>query len=391
VPVRTVGDAIEPVVPAESASSTGSAFKHWFDAARYRRLAEDLHASAPSFDRKAFLELTLTGLDERELMDRLRQTAVACNAALPGSYRDKIAVLREIAPRIGHSFVGIALCDFVARYGLEDPQFSLEVLRYLTRFGSAEFAVRPFLVRDLAGTLAVMTEWAEDPDEHVRRLASEGSRPRLPWGSRLVELVRDPRPTGPILERLKADPALYVRKSVANHLNDIAKDHPDAVIARVASWDHSPAGTSWIVRHALRTLVKRGDPRALQILGAPARTAVEVDGFSVTPRRVRLGESVTLETTLRSTARRSQILVVDYVIHYVKARGGTSAKVFKWSRVVLEAGQVVTLTKRQVIKDFSTRRHYAGVHRIELQINGKRPADTQFSLQLSGSPAGKRK
>src|SRR5690606_24232423 len=138
--------------------------------------------------------------------------------------------------------------DFVARYGRDDPEYTLEALRFFTRFGSSEFGVRPFLRRDLEGTLAVMERWARDDEEHVRRLASEGSRPRLPWGLRLTELVRDPRPTGRILETLKRDPALYVRKSVANHLNDIAKDHPDAVIDRVKAWDRSHVGTAWIVR-----------------------------------------------------------------------------------------------------------------------------------------------
>ncbi len=201
-------------------------------------------------------------------MDRVRQAALACDAALAGTYRDKVQVLRAIAPRVGHAFVGIALCDFVARQGLEDPDFSLEALRDLTPYGSAEFAVRPFLVRDLTGTVRTLTRWAEDENEHVRRLASEGSRPRLPWGLRLAALVQDPEPTGPILDRLQDDPSLYVRKSVANHLNDIAKDHPDRVIARVSAWDRDRPGTAWIVRHALRTLVKRGDARALKSVGS---------------------------------------------------------------------------------------------------------------------------
>ncbi|MFO1451198.1 MAG: DNA alkylation repair protein [Opitutaceae bacterium] len=358
-----------------------TAFKHWFDADRYRNLAEHLAAIAPAFDHRRFLEITLTGLPERELMDRLRQTAIGCEAALPGSYRDKVEVLRQLAPLVQHTFVGVALCDFVARYGLDDPDFSLEALRYLTQFGSAEFAVRPFLVRDLERTLATMTAWSLDENEHVRRLASEGSRPRLPWGLRLTALVQDPRPTGTLLERLKDDPSLYVRKSVANHLNDIAKDHPDQVIARVSAWDRTRPGTAWIVRHALRTLVKRGDARALALMGATARTAVSVDVFKVSPRRLRLGGVLTLEATLTSTGRRRQTLVVDYVVHYVKANGGTSAKVFKWTRVELPPGESVKLVKRQVVKDFSIRRLNEGEHRVELQINGRRPKQSGFNLK----------
>ena len=367
-------------MPSEPAPAS-NAFKHWFNEQRYRDLAALLAAEARRFDREHFLRTTLTGLEERELMDRVRQTALACEAALSGTYRDKVHVLRAIAPQVGHTFVGIALCDFVARYGLDDPDFSLAALRELTRYGSAEFAVRPFLVRDLAGTLQTLTRWAEDEDEHVRRLASEGSRPRLPWGVRLTALVRDPDPTGPILERLQDDPSLYVRKSVANHLNDIAKDHPDRVIARVSAWNRGRPGTAWIVRHALRTLIKRGDARALSLLGATGRPSVSVRAFAARPKTLRLGDALELQTTFRSTGRKVQSLVVDYVIHYVKANGSTSGKVFKWTRVELAPGAEVSLVKRQVIKDFSTRRHQAGVHRIELQINGQRPAETSFVLR----------
>ena len=367
-------------MPSEPAPAS-NAFKHWFNEQRYRDLSALLAAEARRFDREHFLQLTLTGLEERELMDRVRQTALACEAALAGTYRDKVNVLRAIAPQVRHTFVGIALCDFVARHGLDDPDFSLAALRDLTPYGSAEFAVRPFLVRDLAGTLQTLTCWAEDENEHVRRLASEGSRPRLPWGLRLAALVQDPEPTGPILDRLQDDPSLYVRKSVANHLNDIAKDHPDRVIARVSAWDRDRPGTAWIVRHALRTLVKRGDTRALKLLGATGRPEVTVHDFSARPKKLRLGEALELQTTFRSTGRKVQSLVVDYVIHYVKANGGTSAKVFKWTRVELAPGSEVSLVKRQVIKDFSTRRHHAGVHRVELQINGQRPAETSFFLR----------
>lgn len=344
--------------------------KDWFNAARYRALADELSALAPGFDRRRFLRLTLDGLEERELMDRLRRTTLAFDEATPGDFRRKVAILHELAPRIGHGFVGIWPCDYVATHGLNDPTFALDALRTLTRYGSAEFAVRPFLERDLTATLRVMRGWADDPDEHVRRLASEGSRPRLPWGRRLDALIADPSPTGPILEALKADPALYVRKSVANHLNDIAKDHPAAVLDRVEGWDRAEARTTWIVRHAIRTLVKRGEPRALALLGAGAAPRVTIRTFTITPRRIRLGDTINLVAELTSESRRAQTLVVDYVVHYVRATGRPSAKVFKWTTRELAAGRTARLSKRQTVRDFSTRRHHPGHHRIELQING---------------------
>lgn len=368
-------------MPAKSASGP-SAFKHWFNEARYTAIADAVISLAPRFDRKCFLQLTLDGLDERELMDRVRQTAIALGTTLPGSYRDQLAVVLQLAPTMKHGFVGVSLCDFVARFGLKDAGASLDALRTLTRHGSAEFAVRPFIVQDQARTLAVMETWARDPDEHVRRLASEGSRPRLPWGLRLTALVRDPSPVAPILETLKTDPSLYVRKSVANHLNDITKDHPGWVIDRATAWDRSHAGTAWIVRHALRTLVKKGHPPALALLGVGATPQLKIERFVASPRRLVLGEQLTLAATLTSTARKSQTLAVDYLIHYVKSNGGTAVKVFKWKVLTLGAGHTLLLTKRQVVRDFTTRRHHAGRHRVELQINGRRLAETSFLLRL---------
>lgn len=355
-------------------------FKHWFNAARYTTIADAAATLAPRFDRKRFLRLTLEGLEERELMDRMRQTAIALGATLPGNYREQLEVVLRLAPTLEHGFVGVALCDFVARFGLDEPARSLDALRQLTRYGSAEFAVRPFLVRDLPGTLAVFERWSRNPDEHVRRLASEGSRPRLPWGLRLNALIQDPTPVTPILEALKADPAAYVRKSAANHLNDIAKDHPDWVIDRVTHWDRTDPRTAWIVNRALRTLIKRGHPPALDLLGFGATPKLRVDRFIASPRQLALGGKLTLELALASTTRNEQRLAIDYVVHYLKAHSRTFAKVFKWTVLSLPAKTMLTLTKTQRIQDFTTRRHHAGSHRIELQINGRRLAETAFLL-----------
>lgn len=354
--------------------------KDLFNADRYCAIATDLGQREPRFDTKRFLRLCLEGLEERELMDRLRQTAVAFDAAAPGAFRDKVGLLRAHAASTGHGFMGIWPCEFVARFGLEDTTFSLDALRDLTRHGSAEFAVRPFLVRDLSGTLAVMRRWADDADEHVRRLASEGCRPRLPWGLRLQALVADPSPTLPILEALRADPSLYVRKSVANHLNDIAKDHPDVVLDIAERWDRADGRTAWIVKHGLRTLIKKGHPRALALFGAGAKPRLDALAFSCSPRRIRLGDAITLSATLTGAGRKSQSLIVDYVVHYARPGERVSEKVFKWANLELAPGETATLTKRQTIRDFSTRKHHPGEHLVELQINGQRLANASFKI-----------
>jgi 3-methyladenine DNA glycosylase AlkC len=360
------------------------AMKNLFDANSYSAIATDLARIDSHFDATRFLSICLDGLDQRELMDRLRQTAIAFNATLPGSYRDKVNVLRLHAARICHGFIGIWPCEFVGRFGLDDVPASLDALAFFTGFGSAEFAIRPFLVRDLTGTLAVMRTWAVSDNEHVRRLASEGSRPRLPWGTRLTALVANPSPSFDILNALRADDSLYVRKSVANHLNDICKDHPDTVLDLVATWDRADTRTAWIVKHALRTLIKRGHPRALTLLGAgkPARVNVT---FAASPQRLALGGKLALEAVITSPASKSQRLLVDYVVHYARASGKAAEKVFKWTTLDLSPRAAHTLIKRQVIRDFSTRKHHAGIHRVELQINGRRLAESSFRLSVSQS------
>jgi 3-methyladenine DNA glycosylase AlkC len=353
--------------------------KQWFNEAFYRDTAAQISSLHASFDSRRFIAHTLQGLADRELMARMNRTAEAFHLALPVSFAEQLAVLRAYAPLIGHNFAGIWPCAHVAAQGLERADLALAALRDLTRHGSAEFAIRPFLIRDLNGTLAVMKTWATADDEHVRRLASEGSRPRLPWGERLQALVTDPSPTLPLLETLRADPSLYVRKSVANHLNDIAKDHPEVVLDLVSTWDRTVPATAWIVRHGLRTLIKRGHPRALALFGAGAVPKADAT-LSAKPARIRLGDTLELAATLTSTSSQRQSLIIDYVVHYARAGGRSAAKVFKWKQLDLAAGDTVTLTKRQTIRDFTTRRHHVGRHKVELQVNGRRVAETVFTL-----------
>ena len=355
--------------------------KEWFNAARYRQIAADLADVYPAADPKVFLARTLPGLDELSLLQRLRRTTEALHAVLPADFPAAVAILRRLAPKFRHNFVSLVLPDYVGLHGHGHFAESMASLKFFTPFGSSEFAIREFLRRDLSRTLAVMAEWSADPDEHVRRLASEGCRPRLPWSFRLEALVADPGPVTPILENLRADPSLYVRKSVANHLNDITKDHPHWVLDRLTAWNitESPH-RHWIAKHACRTLIKRGHPQALELFGfgqKPALTAT----LTVTPKSLHLGQHLTLSTTLTSTSRKAQTLAIDYIVHYVRANENTSEKVFKWTEVTLPPGATLDLTKKQTFRDFTTRRHYPGHHRIELQINGHRLAETAFTLQ----------
>lgn len=338
-------------------------------------------ASSARFDRDRFLAVAGAGLADLSIMERVRHVADALVPALPQDYPAAIEIVRAMGSHLSGAFQAIAVTEFVARHGLGHFDISMAALADLTRFGSAEFAVRPFLAAEPARALAVMQGWAESPDPHVRRLASEGSRPRLPWATRIPALQADPTLGAPILEVLKADDSPYVRKSVANHLNDIAKDVPAWVVARLGTWSQDEASTRWIVRHALRTLIKQGDAGALALIGANHGAEIAVRRFAVSPDRIRLGGDITLSAELMSTAPTGQRLVVDYRIDYARSGGRRSAKVFKFKTFDLAAGDNAILSIRQVIRDFSTRRHHSGVHAVDLLVNGKTVASSQFVLE----------
>ncbi|AOS45367.1 hypothetical protein Verru16b_02448 [Lacunisphaera limnophila] len=357
------------------------ALKDWFNAARYRQIADLLADVHPGFNRRRFLAVASAGLDELTLIQRVRRATEACHATLPPDFPAAVALLQRIAPRVQHGFVGIFLPDFVGQHGHRHFAESMAALKFFTPFSSSEFAIREFLRRDLTRTLAVMERWSRDDNEHVRRLASEGSRPRLPWSFRLEAIVADPTLTAPILENLRTDPSLYVRKSVANHLNDISKDHPAWMLAQLKSWDLAHAHSQWIAKRAARTLIKAGHQPALALFNFGAKPAVKVNGFAVRPTRLSLGQALEFSFSLTSASRRRQPLALDYLIHYVKASGGTSAKVFKLRELTLGPGETVVVTKRQTIRDFTTRKHHPGRHRLELQVNGRILAAGDFELR----------
>jgi 3-methyladenine DNA glycosylase AlkC len=358
------------------------ALKEMFNAARFRQIADLLGNAQPGFNRKRFLSVATTGLDDLTLIQRVRRATEACHATLPKDYPESLVVLKQIAPQVQQGFVGIFLPDFVGVHGHAHFEESMDALKFFTPFSSAEFAIREFLKRDLPRTLAVMKRWSLDSDENVRRLASEGSRPRLPWSFRLDALVGDPSLTQPILENLKSDLSLYVRKSVANHLNDISKDHPELMLDWLNGWDLKNPHTAWIARHASRSLIKAGHPRSFRLFGFTSKPDIKITDFIISPTKLKLGDTLTFSFKLKSTAKKSQKLAVDYIVHYRKKSGQLSPKVFKLKEVVLAAGATLSISKRQRITNFTTRVHHAGEHEVEVMVNGKILSKRTFNLTL---------
>ncbi len=366
-------------------------FKYYFGLDLTRDLAAKIQAVYPAFPAENFIQDVAAEVDALELKARIRLIAASLRRHLPENYAEAISILlqtldSEISVADGMFNAGwfvMPIAQFVEEYGLDDFEVSLKALYEITKRNTSEFAVRPYLLRDSERVLAKLHEWVDDPSPHVRRWVSEGTRPRLPWGMRLDPFIRDPAPTLKLLEILKDDPELYVRKSVANHLNDIAKDHPALVVATAERWyADGSEGTRWIVRHALRTLIKRGDPAALAILGYDTGAVVSVSDFEVQPGAITVGETVRLSATLTNEGDKAQNLVVDFVVHFVKARDKTSAKVFKWTTVVLPAGATVALQKTLSMKPVTTRVYYAGRHRVDVQVNGQILASAAFDLTL---------
>ena len=364
--------------------SDAPALKEIFNVERIRHIAQESRAVCPAFDEKRFLQSMLTDLDELSLMARLHKLAEHLHFSLPGGYLENLDILKLLAPRLNKGFVTLILPEYVAIYGGEHFDASLQALKFFTPFGSSEFAVRHFLKQDLERTLKTMQEWSRDSNEHVRRLASEGSRPRLPWSFNLRPLMLDPGPVGPILDNLRADPSLYVRKSVANHLNDITKDNPAWTLDRLSRWELAHKHTAWIAKQALRTLVKKGDPGALDLLGATRGAQVALQNLQVLPAKIQLGEKIELSFELCSMATTQQHLVVDYNIHYLKKFGAPSAKVFKLKTVDLPPQASLSFRRSRQIKDFTTRVHYPGRHQIEILVNGQVLGQTSFELTRDG-------
>ena len=354
--------------------------KEMFNARFYQDLSKQVKRAYPTFNEKGFIKDTTLGLEHLSLNERLRNTSLILNKYLPSDYLKSLNVMYEVIENSPKGYVALVFPDYVGVFGHEYFERSMEALKFFTSFGSSEFAIREFLKRDFDKTIKVMERWTNDTDHHVRRLASEGSRPRLPWSFKLDKVIQNPSVTKRILDALRSDTELYVKKSVANHLNDISKDNPEYMLSLVGAWDHSNMDTKWIVKHASRTLIKKGDKKALQLFAFEKNVSIRVEAFKLDKKKIKLGESLQFDFDIVSTKKTTQKLVVDYVVHYSKKGTERSEKVFKLKELELKPASKVHVTKKQLFKDFSTRKHYKGKHSIELMINGKSYGKIDFEL-----------
>lgn len=344
--------------------------KEMFNPAYYSSLANSIKQVYEPFSPEKFIKQAVAPLTSLSLNERMRHTSAVLHDHLPADYKTSIAILKECIPLLKPGYTNLVFPDFVSQYGTHDIKTSLEALHYFTQFGSSEFAIRTFLRLDLEKTIKTMYQWSEDDNEHVRRLSSEGSRPRLPWSFKLNAIIQNPALTKPILENLKQDDSIYVRKSVANHINDISKDSPDYVLRLVKLWDQKHPHTAWIVKRGCRSLFKQGDKQSLAAFNYTKDASTSVRKFNLTPDAIHIGESITFQFELASKKSKMQKLMVDYRIHYIKKSGKALPKVFKLKELQMAPNTSVSISRKQSFQNFTTRTHFPGKHKLEILING---------------------
>lgn len=359
------------MTPQKADHSEVVLWKDHLDAKKLTALAAVVRKHHAQFDSGKFVKAVLAdGLLDRELKDRFNTIARHLRTFLPRDYKRAIAIIVKVAPDTG-MWENLCLVSFVEQFGLTDFATSVKAMEQLTQYSSCEFTIRPYLLKDLDFMLPVIHRWTEHNNEHVRRLAAEGTRPRGVWMPHIPSFRKNPQPVLDVLEKLKADDSLYVRKAVANNLNDISKDHPKVVIKTALRWKKDKNKyTDWIIKHACRSLIKQGHPEVFGLFGFTYPPKVKLKNLSLGVKRIRVGNDLLFKGTIVSTAGRSQKLAIDYIVHYVKKNGKTAPKVFKLTEKTLEARGSLDVAGRRSFLVRSTRDIYPGWHRLEIVVNG---------------------
>jgi 3-methyladenine DNA glycosylase AlkC len=362
------------------------ALKDLYSPTFYDRLSSSFSKTIPSFNSKQFIDRIFDeSFEEKELLERMRHTTTVLHSFLPEDFAETVPLLKEIIQALRDDqfpddrFEMIFLADYIERYGINHFEESVEALEFVTQFVSCEFAVRPFLLRYRHRMMEQMVRWSLHKSAQVRRLSSEGSRPRLPWAIALPHLKQDPTPILPILENLKTDPSESVRRSVANNLNDISKDHPDVVIEIAKRWKGISRETDKIIKHGCRTLLKSGHNLILDHFALSGKK-LEVADFKIMERRIRTGGKTNFRFAVTNKDVKEQLVRMEYAVYYRKANGTLSKKVFKISERKLQPAETIRISRGHSFKLITTRKYYSGNHRIAVIINGEEKASGEFRL-----------
>jgi 3-methyladenine DNA glycosylase AlkC len=367
-------------------------FKNLFNQHVINNMAEHFQRHWREFDKAGFVAAASDQLETLELKARSQNITDAMRQYLPNDFEETGKILlASLAPEAvdsnpennGSGISGWAIMpmgDYVGRHGLEHHDFSMMLLKAMTSRFTSEFSIRFFLLSAPEETLASLKSWLLDDNRHVRRLISEGTRPRLPWAMQLPTFINDPSPVIELLEELKDDPEEYVRRSVANNLNDIAKDHPDLVADIAERWiKGADSNRTKLIRHACRTLFKQGNNKVLTTFGY-GKPQLENNALILDSEQVVLNGNLEFTFEITSSSDHEQTLMIDYIIHHQKKNGTTSPKVFKWKKATLAARSRLSMTKKHPFKIITTRVYYAGLHEVEIIINGQSIVKARFQL-----------
>lgn len=352
----------------------------------YERLSTSLEKVVPNFVAKKFMKAILAdAFYHMEWKERVQHTTKVLHEFMPNNFAESAKLMQVIVTQLRadgfgeQGFVFMFLPDYIATYGLDDYENSVEALEFLTQFISAEFAVRPFLLKYGNQLMAEMLRMSTHENHHVRRFASEGSRPRLPWGAAIPALKKDPTLILPILENLKNDPSEYVRRSVANNLNDITKDNSNVVIEIAKKWKGLGKETDAIIKHACRSLLKSGHPDILSFYGLDANGLL-VQDFNIETPKINIGSEVAFSFKIKNEDSIERYIRLEYTVYYLKNNGKLAGKVFKINEKSYPAGAETFVKRRQSFKLITTRTFYAGHHKLSIMVNGKETVIGDFEL-----------
>ncbi|MBN1479142.1 DNA alkylation repair protein [candidate division KSB1 bacterium] len=350
----------------------------FFTPGSIEKFAHAIKEQYADFDVALFKKLVFDDQWETlELKERMRHTTCCLQQTLPKDYAQAIDILKKGAPAV-HGFEAMTLHDYVEMYGQDNWNVSLPAIRYFNQFASGEFAIRPFLDQNPQRGMEFMLSCAEDSSEKIRRFASEGCRPRLPWAMALPKFKKDPSLIFPVLEKLKDDDSDFVRNSVANNLNDISKDHPDMVLHLCETWHGISPQTDWIIKQACRSLLKAGDKRAMRLFGFGDPDNLSVENLAFTKTSLSIGQDQYFSFNLNVQEDTECKIRLEYAVFYVKANK-VSKKIFQISENSYSPG-IYSFKRKQTFEDMSTRKHYPGTHAIAIIVNGEEKARGEFKV-----------
>jgi 3-methyladenine DNA glycosylase AlkC len=352
----------------------------------YKNLANTMAVVMPSFNKQRFISQIFTdAFNDKELKARMRHTSEVLHNFMPADFAGATKVIDKLIVALKKSGSGedsleyMFIPDYIELFGIDEFEPAVDALESVTQFVSCEFAVRPFLLKYESKMISRMVKWSKHENQKVRRLASEGSRPRLPWAMAIPFLKKDPTPILPILENLKNDPSEWVRRSVANSLNDIAKDHPDLVISLARKWKGTSKETDAIIKHGSRTLLKSGHAEILSHYGLKAEH-VHVTSFKILTPKVKMGKELTFSFQVSNESKKKQTVRLEYGLYYLKANGQWAKKVFKISEKSVGPGVKLTVERKQSFREITTRVFYPGKHKLSIIVNGSEKSLKTFIL-----------